>query len=181
MLLAGRVIWFYAAKALWPVNLTFFYPRWNLDASVWWQYVFPAGFAVAAACLWFVARRNRGPLAALLIFAGSLFPVLGFFNVYPFRYSYVADHFAYLATVAILAPVAVVVTLASEKLLPPVARFVPGAILAVVLGAMTWRQAGDYHNEETLYRVTLERNPVHGWLTTISGIFCWHRAVGRRG
>ena len=163
MLLAGRVIWFYAAKALWPVNLTFFYPRWNLDASVWWQYVFPAGFAVAAACLWFVARRNRGPLAALLIFAGSLYPVLGFFNVYPFRYSYVADHFAYLASVAILAPVAVVVTLASEKLLPPVARFVPGAILAVVLGAMTWRQAGDYHNEETLYRVTLERNP-GAWL-----------------
>ena len=74
MLLAGRVIWFYAAKTLWPVKLTFFYPRWNLDASVWWQYVFPAGFAVAAACLWFVARRNRGPLAALLIFAGSSVP-----------------------------------------------------------------------------------------------------------
>ncbi len=163
VLLAGRAIWFYAAKALRPVNLTFFYPRWNLDASVWWQYLFPAGFAAAAACLWFAARRNRGPLAALLIFAGTLFPVLGFFNVYPFRYSYVADHFAYLASVAILTPVAAMVALASEKYLPPGARFVPGVILTVVLGAMTWRQAGDYRNAETLYRATLDRNP-GAWL-----------------
>jgi tetratricopeptide (TPR) repeat protein len=161
--LAGRAIWFYAAKTLWPVNLAFFYPRWNLDPSEWWQYGFSAGFAVAAALLYLVARRNRGPLAALLIFAGTLFPVLGFFNVYPFRYSYVANHFAYLACVAILTPVAAMIALASEKYFPPRARLVPGAILAMVLGAVTWRQAGDYRNEETLYRATLDRNP-SAWL-----------------
>ena len=44
-----------------------------------------------------VARRNRAPLAAWLFFVGTLFPALGFFNVYPFRYSFVADHFQYLA------------------------------------------------------------------------------------
>jgi tetratricopeptide (TPR) repeat protein len=163
LMLAGRVICFYAAKTLWPVNLTFFYPRWNLDASVWAQYVFSGGLVAAAAFLWFVARRNRGPLAALLVFAGTLFPVLGFFNVYPFRYSYVSDHFAYLASVALLVPVAAMVALASEKYLPAGTRFVPGAILTVVLGAMTWRQSGNYRNEKTLYRATLERNP-GAWL-----------------
>jgi hypothetical protein len=43
-------------------------------------------------------KQSRGPLAAALLFLGILFPALGFFNVYPFVFSYVADHFAYLAT-----------------------------------------------------------------------------------
>jgi len=34
------------------------------------------------------------------------FPALGFLNVYPFRYSYVADHFQYLALLGILVPAA---------------------------------------------------------------------------
>jgi tetratricopeptide (TPR) repeat protein len=49
------------------------------------------------------ARVCRGVLAALLLFAGTLFPVLGFFDIYPFRHSYVADHFQYLASLAIFA------------------------------------------------------------------------------
>jgi len=47
--------------------------------------------------------RARAALAALLLFGGTLFPVLGFFNVYPFIYSYVADHFQYLAGLPIFA------------------------------------------------------------------------------
>ena len=90
--------WFYVSKVVWPSNLMFIYPRWIVDPSQWWQYLFPLGLAVAAAALVVLARRNRGPLAGFLIFAGTLFPVLGFLNVYPFRYSYVADHFQYLAS-----------------------------------------------------------------------------------
>ena len=37
------------------------------------------------AVLWAIRRRWRGPLAGLLFFAGTLFPVLGFFNVYSFH------------------------------------------------------------------------------------------------
>ena len=49
------------------------------------------------------ARIGRGPLAAVLIFGGVLVPALGFFNVYPFRYSLVADHFQYHASLALFA------------------------------------------------------------------------------
>jgi len=48
-LLAGRVVWFYFGKLLWPVGLTFFYPRWTIDAGVAWQWLFPAA-TLAARC-----------------------------------------------------------------------------------------------------------------------------------
>ena len=41
-----------------------------------------------------------------LFFAGTLFPALGFFNVFPFLYSSVADHFQYLAGIGVLVPLA---------------------------------------------------------------------------
>jgi len=93
-LIAGRAIWFYAGKLLWPYKLTFIYPRWAVNTGSAWQYLFPVGVLVVLIVFVMLARRGeRGPLAALLYFSGTLFPVLGFLNVYPFIYSYVADHF----------------------------------------------------------------------------------------
>ncbi len=94
-LIAGRAIWFYLAKLLWPIDLVFIYPRWQVSQGEAWQYLYPAGVVVLLATLWLLRKRSRAPIAALLIFAGTLFPVLGFFNVFPFRYSFVADHFQY--------------------------------------------------------------------------------------
>jgi tetratricopeptide (TPR) repeat protein len=163
-LLAGRVICFYAGKLLWPRNLTFIYPRWNIDPGEWWQYLFPAGVVALAFGLWLVARRHRGPLAGLLIFAGTLFPVLGFLNVYPFRYSYVADHFQYLAGLGIIVPVASGLAVAAGWIsLGKVSRIAFAAVLLAVLGVLTWRQSGIYRDTETLYRETLVRNP-GSWL-----------------
>jgi len=105
-LLAGRVIWFYLGKLLWPANLIFIYPRWQVSAAVPWQYLFPIAAIAATAALWLIRRRTRGPLAGWLFFVGSLFPALGFFNAYPFIFSYVADHFQYLASLGIIATVA---------------------------------------------------------------------------
>ena len=55
-----------------------------------------------ASC-WLIRRWSRAPFAAMLIFCVTLAPALGFVDVYPFRYSYVADHFSYLASMAIFA------------------------------------------------------------------------------
>ena len=41
VLIAGRAFWFYLAKLVWPVNLTFIYPRWEIDARSAWLYVYP--------------------------------------------------------------------------------------------------------------------------------------------
>ena len=172
-LLAGRVIWFYLGKLVWPADLMFIYPRWDVDAAVWWQYLFPLAVLALVAGLGIVVRRQRGlparaataGLAGFLIFAGTLFPAMGFINVYPFIYSYVADHFQYLASLGIIVPVAAGLTLAAGTLLDsraPAVRWLSragGGLLLATLGALTWRQCGMYRDAGTLYRETLARNP----------------------
>jgi tetratricopeptide (TPR) repeat protein len=165
-LLAGRVVWFYLGKLLWPANLTFIYPRWTIDASVWWQWLFPLVTIAVLALAVYAARTRRPPWsravpAALLLFGGTLFPVLGFFNVYPFLFSYVADHFQYLASLPIFALAAAGFTqLASfPALRSPALRSSLLATLVLTLAGLTWSQAGAYRDSLTLYRTTIERNP----------------------
>ncbi|MEO6876293.1 MAG: tetratricopeptide repeat protein [Opitutaceae bacterium] len=109
-LLAGHVLWFYLGKLLWPVDLSFVYPRWSIDAAQAGSYVPILAAIVVVIGLWRLRCRTRGPLAGALFFAGTLFPALGFFNVFPFIYSYVADHFQYLACLGIIVPVSASLT-----------------------------------------------------------------------
>jgi tetratricopeptide (TPR) repeat protein len=160
VLLAGRVAWFYLGKLVWPADLAFFYPRWTVDAGAWWQWLFPlAVLGVLAAATWW-SRRDRAPLAAVLLFGGLLFPVLGFVNVYPFVFSYVADHFQYLAC---LSPIAFLTAAAirGTSLLRWPAWSGPLAAggLLLLLGSLSWRQAHMYRDVFSLYETTLARNP----------------------
>lgn len=158
LVLAGRVFWFYLGKLAWPAELVFVYPRWHVNAAVWWQWLFPlAGLALLGGLMWW-SRRSRAPLAVALLFAGSLFPVLGFLNVYPFVFSYVADHFQYLASLAVFA----LAGAALSRLPKPAAPIAP-LLLAGLLGILTWQQAAQYRDNVTLYETTLRRNP-DAWL-----------------
>ncbi len=162
LLLAGKVICFYLWKLVWPAELIFTYPHWNVDPSLRSQWLIALTPVLLAVLCFIVRGRSRAPLAALLIFGGSLFPVLGFMDVYPFRYSYVADHFQYLASIAPIAAFAAALTLASERVSDGRWRnAIRGAAVALVvaLGVRTWQQAHDYQSAEALYRSTLARNP----------------------
>ena len=161
LLTAGRALWFYAGKLAWPAGLTFFYPRWTVDPSAAWQYLFPLAAIALAAGLWFLARRQRGPLAAFLCFAGTLSPVLGFFNVEWFVFSYVADHLQYLSSVALIIPLAALLAARAEALPAELHRLAPavaGVVLAV-LGTLTWQQCGRYRDPVTFYRTAAELSP----------------------
>jgi len=171
LLLAGRVPWFYAWKVLWPANLMFVYPRWTVDPGEWWQYLFPLGLAVLAVALVLLARKTRGPLAGFLIFVGTLFPVLGFLNVYPFRYSYVADHFQYLAALGIIIPVASGLTVLAGRISARrLGAIALPILLSTALGLASWRQSGIYRDYETLFRETLARNPTSALLHNNLGV-----------
>ena len=170
ILLAGRILWFYAGKIVWPSNLIFSYPHWQVDPAVWWQYFYPLGVLTLVAGLLVLLRRpdgaaRRAPLAGFLIFAGTLFPVLGFLHVFPFKYSYVADHFQYLASLGIMVPGACLLV-GSMARIPSskTASRALGVMLLAVLGVLTWRQSALYRDSETLDRAILARNP-DSWMT----------------
>ncbi|MEX2115115.1 MAG: hypothetical protein WD845_18115 [Pirellulales bacterium] len=161
VLLAGRAAWFYTCKLLWPHPLIFVYPRWNVDAAVAWQYLYPAAALGLVARLWIKrSALGRGPLVAVLFFLISLAPALGFVNVFPMRYSYVADHFQYLASLGIITLMAGVAWqvygYAAESARPAVALF--GLVCLATLATLTWRQIDDYVDIETLWRNTLAKN-----------------------
>ena len=158
VLLAGRAIWFYMGKLAWPANLTFTYPRWRIDPGSFAQCLFPAGFAALLLAAWLLRRRSRAFLAAMLLFSGALFPTLGFLNVYAFAFSYVADHWQYLASPALIALAAAGWAnwrARSDTRVPDLAA----SLVVAILGALTWTQCRMYRDEETLYTATLERNP----------------------
>jgi protein O-mannosyl-transferase len=158
-LIAGRAIWFYLGKLVWPAELIFIYPRWHVSQAIWWQYVFPLAALLLLAVVW--GLRRRAPLAGLLFFVGTLLPVLGFCNVYPFIFSFVADHFQYLASLGIitLASAGAALLLERWRLWGRPAAYCLCGIPLVILATLTWRQSRLYTDIETLYRTTIARNP----------------------
>ncbi len=168
VLLAGRICWFYLGKLVWPADLMFFYPRWRIDAAAFWQFAFPvAALAFVGGLAWRARRgRGRGLLAAVLLYGGTLFPVLGFINVYPFVFSYVADHFQYLASLSFFALAAaglVSVGRSGQFGLPWPGAQALGVGGIALLGVLTWQQSKNYVDSITLYRATLVRNP-ESWI-----------------
>lgn len=163
LLIAGRAWWFYLGKLAWPDPLAFIYPRWTIVSTQLWQYLFPlAAVAVLAGAFVLRKRLGRGPICALLFFSGTLVPALGFFDIYPMRYSFVADHFQYLAC---LGPLVLAVTAAQwlSRKLDPIVRTMSGWALGggvlVALAILTWQQAGIYHDPLSLWTDTIRKNP----------------------
>jgi tetratricopeptide (TPR) repeat protein len=164
-LVAGRALWFYASTLVWPRDLAFIYPRWVIDKGAWWQYLFPlAAMAVVGALFTLRKRLGRGPLTAVLFFAGTLFPALGFFNFYPMRYSFVANHFQYLACIGLIALAVAVLVRRWQRAQwqTPVGAVAAGTVLAVLLVLTGWNALA-YVDLESLWRDTLEKNP-RAWM-----------------
>jgi tetratricopeptide (TPR) repeat protein len=161
-LIAGRAVWFYLGKIVWPADLVFMYPRWSINPSDAGQFLWPAAVLAGLAGLWLLRKRSRGPLAGALFFIGTLLPVLGFLNVYLFVFSFVADHLQYMACAGIIV-VAAAGGAGLKRWLGEPATQGLGLTLLALLGVLTWRQSRMYRDEETLYRQTLARNP-DAWL-----------------
>jgi tetratricopeptide (TPR) repeat protein len=161
LIIAGRAVWFYAGKLSWPHPLIFIYPRWLIDSKQVAAYLpLAAVFAGLAILLSISGTWRRPVLFAVLYFVTALFPVLGFFNVYFFRYSFVSDHFQYLASMAPLALAGAAISVTIDRLRwKSVLRPAFGGAILVVLGVLTWRQTSMYRDLVTLYTKTLAENP----------------------
>src|SRR5689334_22993860 len=121
--------------------------------------MFVAACAAVLFALWRLrGRLGKGPLVAALFFGLTLAPALGFVNVYPMRFSFVADHFQYLASLGPIALLAAGATrLAARR--APALRLGLAAALLLALAALTWLRLPAYRDAQTLWLDTLERNP----------------------
>ncbi len=166
LLLAGRAVWHYLGTFLWPAHLVFTYPRWRIEPGTALAWAYPAALLALFAVLWRARHHTRAPLAAMLVFAGMLFPVLGFLDVYPFRYSFVADHFQYHADVVLCMLTGGGIAWLNERANSTAQRravSVALGVLALTLATLTWSEARNYRDAESLYRATLARNPA-SWM-----------------
>jgi protein O-mannosyl-transferase len=170
LLVAGRALWFYAGKVVWPHPLVFFYPRWEIDAHDGRQYAYPIAALATLAILWRARNRiGRGPLAAVLMFAIALAPALGFLNVYPFRYSFVADHFQYhaLMVLAALVVAAGATLLDWARIRSRWVGIALGVAVLLPLAVIAHRETYVFRDYVSLYSDVLEKNP-RSWIAHIN-------------
>jgi tetratricopeptide (TPR) repeat protein len=170
ILVASHAVWFYLGKLLWPVNLTFSYPRWVLHPGAPLAYGWLAAAVALGALVWVFRRRwGRGPEVALLFYGLTLAPLLGFVMLFTFVYSFVADHYQYIACIGPIALAAAGIVRAVDSA-GQASRWLKPAVcgaLLLTLGGLTWRQCGMYANQEILWQTTLQRNPA-SWMAHVN-------------
>ena len=170
LVVAGESLWFYIGRLVWPNPLTFVYPRWQIDARSIWSLLAPIAAIALIVALWLNRRHTgRGPLAALLIFGGSLFPALSFFKFYYMQYSFVADHFQYLASLGVIGLAIGSASVAASRHNGLSAKLLPvfAVIIVICCAGLTRLQASRYQNTITLWQDTIRKNP-DAWLAQIN-------------
>jgi tetratricopeptide (TPR) repeat protein len=159
---AGAVFWFYLGKLAWPHPLIFIYPRWPIEAAHATSYLPLLGAMALVIVLWF--KRNSGlrpAFIALAYFVIALLPVFGLIEHYFLRYSFVADHLQYLASIGPLVFVGGGLTCFADRLLPRESQWraiLAGGVL-LLLGTATWQRSHAFENQFTLWTDTLAKNP----------------------
>jgi tetratricopeptide (TPR) repeat protein len=161
-IIAGRAVWFYLGKLLYPAGLSFVYPQWPVGAHGWAPLLCPLG-VIALAGLLVAARRRvgRGPAAAWLFFVGTLLPVLGLVDFFYMMLSFVADRFLYLPSLGIIALITGYAATGYKRVgvrARGVALVIAVAVLAA-LAALTWQRSSCFENAEKLYGDVLAKHP----------------------
>ncbi|HMB96039.1 MAG TPA: tetratricopeptide repeat protein, partial [Tepidisphaeraceae bacterium] len=159
-IIAGKAIWFYLLKLIFPHPLIFNYPRWMINPADPMQYLFPASVIVVLILLALSRKRlGNGVLVAALFYLITLFPAMGFIDVWPMRYSFVADHFVYLSNIGMIALIAAIAaTYLSRAALTGLA-----GVLIVLMSIITFNQAELYKNLKTLWEKTLIQTHQKSW------------------
>ena len=163
LLVSGRSFWFYLWKLLCPARLTFIYPRWNVNAAQWTQWLYPIATAAALAAAWFARRRvGKGLFAALAHFYVSTSLLVLFVVLYMMRYSFVAGHWAYFGSLSIAALVAAPLAREFEKISlaqKSQIQWSAGLALTVLLATLSHAESRSYTSIETLWRDNIAVNP----------------------
>jgi len=165
-LIATRATWFYLGKLLWPTQLAFSYPKFEIDPSDPLQYSWAIAGALLLWILWsWRSAVGRAPFAAAIFFVAMLAPLLGFIPLFTFWYTYVADHYQYMASIGPIVLLSAGAThwLRDRTSLERRGLASVAALVLIVLALLVWNQSRVYESEETLWRDTIAKNPA-SWM-----------------
>lgn len=160
---AGLALGFYLSKSLVPVGLLPLYPRWAVDPPEIMHFL-PWLLLGGGGC-WLWLKRSapwaRHVLFGLGCFVANLAPVLGFVAMAYMRYTWVADHFAYLSLVSVVALAAAGADAFFRRLAAAQRPYAlaAGAGLVLALAFASHGYARIFRSEESLWSYTLRRNP----------------------
>ncbi len=102
-IIAGKDLWFYPLKLFWPWPMMAVYPRWHISHPAAWEWIFPiTAFAIPLILLAFSRKIGRGAFVAVCAYGLMISPLLGFIAFYTEEYTFVADHYQYLACIGII-------------------------------------------------------------------------------
>jgi tetratricopeptide (TPR) repeat protein len=158
--IAGKAFWFYAGKVFWPYPLSFIYPRWPVETSQPLTYLPLALVVLCLFGLWPGGFARLRPLFfAFAFFLIALLPALGVFNLYFFRFTFVADQFAYIASIAPLALTAALLACGSGAIRYPLGGIILSTVLSGALAFFTRGQSKNYSINALLWKDTLAQAP----------------------
>lgn len=167
LLIVSHSIWFYIGKILWPHPISFIYGQWDINTRSVVSYLPLAGVILALAGLWIFRKKlGRLPAFSLVYFVVAAAPALGFISFYMMRYTFVADHFIYLAIWSIML-LAVITAAKLLGRLPQSPRIVIGTFATIMIlvcfAALTADEVKKYKNMQALWERTIAVNP-KAWL-----------------
>lgn len=162
ILIAAQGIWFYLYKLIWPIHLMPIYPRWENNPShlLSWapvtSLIAVLGFLYFQKGLW-----GRGLRMILLGFILILLPSLGFIPFSFQRFSFVADHFQYLASALPLAGAGVLGSwfIDSWNQGKKYLRQIGVGVVCAVLVVLTWNQCRIYKDNVSFWSHNVFLNP----------------------
>jgi tetratricopeptide (TPR) repeat protein len=158
---SGQIFWFYFTTILAPLDLSFSYQKWNVDSETilsWWgtlSLIVTAFFLIRNSNRFVITKSNPW----LVYFFITIFPVLGFFDIYYMQYSWVADHYVYGSLIGVIAGIVLILNRIMKKKSLLVLSFVGSAFLIFLTVART----SVFLNEQLLWEDVLVNNST-SWL-----------------
>ncbi|MEJ2587951.1 MAG: tetratricopeptide repeat protein [Deltaproteobacteria bacterium] len=160
--IAGRAVWFYLYKALFPLNLSLVYPRWETGEPSVIGFLPLIGLLVVLGVFYYRRDTWGKPLLfGLGYFVLMLLPVLGFFNIYFMKYSLVADHWQYTSIIGIIALIVGILAFRYYRWTKRgrQASIIIAVLLIISLSFLSWKRAEILARSEPLWKDTLDKNP----------------------
>ncbi len=166
---AAWAVWFYLRALLFPVDLSMLYPH-RRGEAVSFKGILSLVLLVIVLGFAFVRRRGWGRpvLFGSGYFIISLLPVIGFFRMYYFRLSPVADQWLYVPEIGVIALVVAAFTRISTKWYAPV-------LVVLLLSSLTWQRVSVLKSEETLWTDVLQKDPLSWTASTNLALLSFRR------